>query len=72
MPLEDVDGVPIDSRALDGALIDGAPLDDLDGVPIKQMEDDIDGIPCESHFKLLFIMVVNAFAKLPVTLDGCS
>lgn len=54
VPLEDVDGVPIDTRALDGALIDGAPLDDLDGVPIKQVEDDIDGIPCESHFKLVF------------------
>ncbi|XP_062235033.1 U2 snRNP-associated SURP motif-containing protein isoform X6 [Platichthys flesus] len=44
-PLEDVDGVPIDGGAIDGAPIDGAPLDDLDGVPIKPMEEDIDGIP---------------------------
>uniref|UniRef100_A0A3Q2WU79 U2 snRNP-associated SURP domain containing n=1 Tax=Haplochromis burtoni TaxID=8153 RepID=A0A3Q2WU79_HAPBU len=44
-PLEDVDGVPIDSVPLDGAPIDGAPLDDLDGVPIKSMEEDLDGIP---------------------------
>lgn len=47
-PIEDVDGVPIDSGPLDGAPIDGAPLDDLDGVPIKPMEEDIDGIPRES------------------------
>uniref|UniRef100_A0A669D964 U2 snRNP-associated SURP domain containing n=1 Tax=Oreochromis niloticus TaxID=8128 RepID=A0A669D964_ORENI len=47
-PLEDVDGVPIDSVPIDGAPIDGAPLDDLDGVPIKSMEEDLDGIPCES------------------------
>lgn len=46
-PLEDVDGVPIDSGPIDGAPIDGAPLDDLDGVPIKSMEEDLDGIPCE-------------------------
>lgn len=47
-PLEDVDGVPIDAGTIDGAPIDGAPLDDLDGVPIKHLEEDIDGIPCES------------------------
>lgn len=46
-PLEDVDGVPIDSGPIDGAPIDGAPLDDLDGIPIKPMEEDIDGIPCK-------------------------
>lgn len=46
--LEDVDGVPIDAVPIDGAPIDGAPLDDLDGVPIKPMEEDIDGIPRES------------------------
>lgn len=46
-PLEDVDGVPIDAGPIDGAPIDGAPLDDLDGIPIKPMEEDIDGIPCE-------------------------
>lgn len=46
-PLEDVDGVPIDAVPIDGAPIDGAPLDDLDGIPIKPMEEDIDGIPCE-------------------------
>ncbi|KAM9332471.1 U2 snRNP-associated SURP motif-containing protein isoform 3-T3 [Pholidichthys leucotaenia] len=55
-PLEDVDGVPIDAGPLDGAPIDGAPLDDLDGVPIRQMEEDIDGIPFdqakESTFKV--------------------
>uniref|UniRef100_M3ZK82 U2 snRNP-associated SURP motif-containing protein n=1 Tax=Xiphophorus maculatus TaxID=8083 RepID=M3ZK82_XIPMA len=44
-PLEDVDGVPIDAVPIDGAPIDGAPLDDLDGVPIKSIDDDIDGIP---------------------------
>uniref|UniRef100_H3D5F1 U2 snRNP-associated SURP domain containing n=1 Tax=Tetraodon nigroviridis TaxID=99883 RepID=H3D5F1_TETNG len=49
IPLDDVDGVPIDAgQMIDGAPIDGAPLDDLDGVPIKPMEEDIDGIPCES------------------------
>ncbi|XP_037829025.1 U2 snRNP-associated SURP motif-containing protein isoform X3 [Kryptolebias marmoratus] len=53
-PLEDVDGVPIDARALDGAPIDGAPLDDLDGVPIKQMEDDIDGIPFDQSKEATF------------------
>lgn len=42
-----MDGVPIDAGPIDGAPIDGAPLDDLDGVPIKPMEEDIDGIPCE-------------------------
>lgn len=47
IPLDDVDGVPIDPGPIDGSLIDGAPLDDLDGVPIKPMEEDIDGIPCE-------------------------
>uniref|UniRef100_A0A3B4TQF7 U2 snRNP-associated SURP domain containing n=1 Tax=Seriola dumerili TaxID=41447 RepID=A0A3B4TQF7_SERDU len=47
-PLEDVDGVPIDAGPIDGAPIDGAPLDDLDGVPIKPMEEDIDGIPDQS------------------------
>lgn len=48
IPLDDVDGVPIDAgQMIDGAPIDGAPLDDLDGVPIKPMEEDIDGIPCE-------------------------
>lgn len=48
IPLDDVDGVPIDAGPMiDGAPIDGAPLDDLDGVPIKPMEEDIDGIPCE-------------------------
>lgn len=46
-PLEDVDGVPIDAAPIDGAPIDGAPLDDLDGVPIKSIDDDLDGIPCE-------------------------
>lgn len=55
--LEDVDGMPIDARALDGAPIDGAPLDDLDGVPIKHLEDDIDGIPCESDLDLFIMMV---------------
>lgn len=39
--------MPIDTVAIDGAPIDGAPLDDLDGVPIKPMEEDIDGVPCE-------------------------
>lgn len=48
--MEDVDGVPIDGGHIDGAPIDGAPLDDLDGVPIKPMEEDIDGIPCKYFF----------------------
>lgn len=39
--------MPIDAGPIDGAAIDGAPLDDLDGVPIKPMEEDLDGIPCE-------------------------
>lgn len=40
--------MPIDAGLpIDGAPIDGALLDDLDGVPIKPMEEDIDGIPCE-------------------------
>uniref|UniRef100_A0A4W5L2S5 U2 snRNP-associated SURP domain containing n=1 Tax=Hucho hucho TaxID=62062 RepID=A0A4W5L2S5_9TELE len=51
-PLEDVDGVPI---GLDGgamvavAPLDGAALglDDLDGVPIKALEEDIDGLPLD-------------------------
>ncbi|XP_023855870.1 U2 snRNP-associated SURP motif-containing protein isoform X1 [Salvelinus sp. IW2-2015] len=55
--LEDVDGVPI---GLDGGtMVDGAPLgsapldgallgmDDLDGVPIKALEEDIDGVPLD-------------------------
>ncbi|XP_054893118.1 U2 snRNP-associated SURP motif-containing protein isoform X1 [Poeciliopsis prolifica] len=46
-PLEDVDGVPIDAVPIDGAPIDGAPLYDLDGVPIKSIDDDIDGIPLD-------------------------
>lgn len=46
-PLEDVDGVPIEGGQIDGAPIDGALLDDLDGVPIKHIDDDLDGIPCE-------------------------
>ncbi|KAJ8278025.1 hypothetical protein GJAV_G00082950 [Gymnothorax javanicus] len=56
-PLEDVDGMPIDGTPIDGvpivvtpidgAPIDGAPLDSLDGVPIKALEDDLDGVPLE-------------------------
>uniref|UniRef100_A0A667YXP3 U2 snRNP-associated SURP motif-containing protein n=1 Tax=Myripristis murdjan TaxID=586833 RepID=A0A667YXP3_9TELE len=53
-PLEDVDGVPIDSGAIDGAPIDGAPLDDLDGVPIKPMEEDIDGVPLDQSKEATF------------------
>ncbi|CAB1349986.1 unnamed protein product [Coregonus sp. 'balchen'] len=49
---EDVDGVPI---GLDGgAMVGGAPLDgavlrldELDGVPIKALEEDIDGLPLD-------------------------
>uniref|UniRef100_A0A3P8W8Q8 U2 snRNP-associated SURP domain containing n=1 Tax=Cynoglossus semilaevis TaxID=244447 RepID=A0A3P8W8Q8_CYNSE len=47
-PLEDVDGVPIEGGQIDGAPIDGALLDDLDGVPIKHIDDDLDGIPDQS------------------------
>uniref|UniRef100_A0A8D3E2T2 U2 snRNP associated SURP domain containing n=1 Tax=Scophthalmus maximus TaxID=52904 RepID=A0A8D3E2T2_SCOMX len=54
MPLEDVDGVPIDAGPIDGAPIDGAPLDDLDGVPIKPMEEDIDGIPFDQSKEATF------------------
>ncbi|XP_019897503.1 U2 snRNP-associated SURP motif-containing protein isoform X2 [Esox lucius] len=51
-PLEDVDGVPIGLERgglVDGAPLDGAPLgiDDLDGVPIKALEEDIDGVPLD-------------------------
>ncbi|KAL1006661.1 hypothetical protein UPYG_G00075070 [Umbra pygmaea] len=51
-PLEDVDGVPIAldrGGTADGAPMDGAPLgiDDLDGVPIKALEEDIDGVPLD-------------------------
>ncbi|XP_029313706.1 U2 snRNP-associated SURP motif-containing protein isoform X2 [Cottoperca gobio] len=52
--LEDVDGVPIDTGPIDGALIDGALLDDLDGVPIKPMEEDIDGIPLDPSKEATF------------------
>ncbi|KAJ3611586.1 hypothetical protein NHX12_021601 [Muraenolepis orangiensis] len=40
--LEDVDGTPID-----GAVLDVAVLDDLDGVPIKHLEEDLDGVPLD-------------------------
>ena len=63
-PLEDVDGVPIDGGAIDGAPIDGAPLDDLDGVPIKPMEEDIDGIPCEWLLENVFILVLMRISVL--------
>ncbi|XP_067342582.1 U2 snRNP-associated SURP motif-containing protein isoform X2 [Channa argus] len=52
--LEDVDGVPIDAVPIDGAPIDGAALDDLDGVPIKPMEEDIDGIPFDQSKETAF------------------
>jgi U2-associated protein SR140 len=60
--LEDVDGVPIGldgGTMVDGAPLGSAPIgsvpleraplgmDDLDGVPIKALEEDIDGVPCE-------------------------
>lgn len=55
IPLDDVDGVPIDAgQMIDGAPIDGAPLDDLDGVPIKPMEEDIDGIPFDQSKEATF------------------
>ncbi|TNM96595.1 hypothetical protein fugu_016256 [Takifugu bimaculatus] len=55
IPLDDVDGVPIDAGPMiDGAPIDGAPLDDLDGVPIKPMEEDIDGIPFDQSKEATF------------------
>ncbi|GCB60173.1 hypothetical protein scyTo_0014122, partial [Scyliorhinus torazame] len=41
-PLDDVDGLPID-----GIPLDGAPLDDIDGIPLKLVEDDLDGMPME-------------------------
>uniref|UniRef100_UPI00398EDA55 U2 snRNP-associated SURP motif-containing protein-like n=1 Tax=Pristiophorus japonicus TaxID=55135 RepID=UPI00398EDA55 len=41
-PLDDVDGLPID-----GIPLDGAPLDDIDGIPLKSVEDDLDGMPME-------------------------
>ncbi|XP_067903902.1 U2 snRNP-associated SURP motif-containing protein-like isoform X4 [Heterodontus francisci] len=41
-PLEDVDGLPID-----GIPLDGAPLDDIDGIPLKSVDDDLDGMPME-------------------------
>uniref|UniRef100_A0A8C8LY48 U2 snRNP-associated SURP motif-containing protein n=1 Tax=Oncorhynchus tshawytscha TaxID=74940 RepID=A0A8C8LY48_ONCTS len=54
-PAEDIDGAPI-GEDMDGASLEdvdgvpiGAPLgmDDLDGVPIKALEEDIDGVPLD-------------------------
>uniref|UniRef100_A0A673W3X4 U2 snRNP-associated SURP motif-containing protein n=1 Tax=Salmo trutta TaxID=8032 RepID=A0A673W3X4_SALTR len=50
--LEDVDGVPI---GLDGGtMVDGAPL-----VPIKALEEDIDGVPCEWPYDLYTVKVMK-------------
>lgn len=35
---------------MDGIPIDAAPIDDLDGVPIKSLDDDLDGVPCTKCF----------------------
>lgn len=35
---------------MDGIPIDAAPIDDLDGVPIKSLDDDLDGVPCMKCF----------------------
>lgn len=71
-PLEDVDGVPIDAVPIDGAPIDGAPLDDLDGVPIKPMEEDIDGIPCEWYRNLHRITCEVVVSDAPSPNVFCS
>lgn len=52
--MEDVDGMPIDGAPIDGVQLDGAPLDDLDGVPIRQVEEDIDGIPFDHSKEAAF------------------
>ncbi|KAJ0022874.1 hypothetical protein NQD34_015008 [Periophthalmus magnuspinnatus] len=52
--VEDVDGMPIDGAPIDGAPLDGAPLDDLDGVPIRHVDDDIDGIPFDQSKEAAF------------------
>uniref|UniRef100_A0AAV2LA57 U2 snRNP-associated SURP motif-containing protein n=1 Tax=Knipowitschia caucasica TaxID=637954 RepID=A0AAV2LA57_KNICA len=51
---DDVDGLPIDVAPLDGALLDGAPLDDLDGLPIRPVDEDIDGIPFDQSKEAAF------------------
>ncbi|XP_034024378.1 U2 snRNP-associated SURP motif-containing protein isoform X2 [Thalassophryne amazonica] len=53
-PLEDVDGIPIDALPIDGAPIDSAALEDLDGVPIKQIDDDLDGVPLDQSKEATF------------------
>jgi len=39
---------------VDGIPIDAAPIDDLDGVPIKSLDDDLDGVPCTKCFNFTF------------------
>lgn len=39
---------------MDGIPIDAAPIDDLDGVPIKSLDDDLDGVPCTKCFNFQF------------------
>lgn len=39
---------------MDGIPIDAAPIDDLDGVPIKSLDDDLDGVPCMKCFNFAF------------------
>ena len=43
MPLEDLDGAPLDAAVLDGKPI--LPVEDLDG---EDLAEDLDGLPCKS------------------------
>ncbi|XP_040283986.1 U2 snRNP-associated SURP motif-containing protein isoform X1 [Bufo bufo] len=42
---EELDGAPLED--VDGLLIDGAPLEDFDGLPLKALDDDLDGVPLD-------------------------
>jgi U2-associated protein SR140 len=49
VPMDDVDGEPLDGEPLDGEPLDGEPWrgDDLDGEPMKDIDEDLDGDPMD-------------------------
>lgn len=49
IPMEDVDGEPLDGEPLEGEPLDGEPLrgDDLDGEPMRDVDEDLDGMPMD-------------------------